>query len=53
MIATALQPLDRLQREHDIFTEESDTNIKKAQERCEQVRRNADALARANKDIEA
>ncbi|OCB89866.1 hypothetical protein A7U60_g2895 [Sanghuangporus baumii] len=52
-ITTALQPLERLQREYDLSKQELDEKIKKAQEQCEQVRRNSDTLARANRDIEA
>ncbi|KAH8114569.1 AAA domain-containing protein [Phellopilus nigrolimitatus] len=52
-IKTVLQPLERLQREHDLFKEGSNEKIKKAQEQCEHVRRSSDSLGRANKDIEA
>ena len=52
-IRTALQPLERLQREYAIAKQELDLKLKRAQEQCDQVRRNSDSLARANKDIEA
>lgn len=52
-IRTALEPLERIKVEHEAFKEKSDEKIRHAQTQCEQVRRSADALAMANKDIEA
>ncbi|PAV16910.1 dna repair rad50 [Pyrrhoderma noxium] len=52
-IRTALEPLERIKVEHEAFREKSDEKIRHAQTQCEQVRRSADALAMANKDIEA
>ena len=52
-IRTALLPLERLQREYTISKQEFDSKVKRSQDQCDQVRRNSDSLARANKDIEA
>ncbi|KAI5117920.1 hypothetical protein M0805_001999 [Coniferiporia weirii] len=52
-IKTALEPLERIQREYDLFEESSNDKVKRAKEKCERVRRSSDSLARANKDIES
>ena len=45
-------PLARLQREHDLYKDESTEILKRAQEQCEQVRRSFDSLSRSNREIE-